>query len=82
MHLIYSDNTEKSAFDLFQCKLNAPQTKYTLTELDLLLIVECQEKFKGMLWGQCIKVYRDHKNLVRDTLILSTDRAYIVGDFY
>ena len=29
-----------------------------------------------MLWGQRLKVYTDHKNLVRDTLGLSCDRMY------
>ena len=29
-----------------------------------------------MLWGQRIKVYTDHKNLVRDALGLTSDRVY------
>ena len=29
-----------------------------------------------MLWGQRIKVYTDHKNLVRDALGLTCDRVY------
>ena len=29
-----------------------------------------------MLWGQQIKVYTDHKNLVRDALGLTCDRVY------
>ena len=29
-----------------------------------------------MLWGQCIKVYIDHKNLVRDALGLACDCVY------
>jgi hypothetical protein len=29
-----------------------------------------------MLWGQTIKVYTDHKNLTRDALGLTSDRAY------
>ncbi len=29
-----------------------------------------------MLWGQNIKVYRDHKNLTRDALGLTSDRVY------
>ena len=29
-----------------------------------------------MLWGQQIKVYIDHKNLIRDALGLTSDRVY------
>ena len=29
-----------------------------------------------MLWGQQIKMYTDHKNLVRDDLGLTCDRVY------
>ena len=29
-----------------------------------------------MLWGQPIKVYTDHKNLIRDALGLMSDRVY------
>ncbi len=29
-----------------------------------------------MLWGQTIKVYKNHKNLTQDTLGLTSDRVY------
>jgi hypothetical protein len=29
-----------------------------------------------MLWGQQIKVYTNHKNIVKDTLILTSNRVY------
>ncbi len=29
-----------------------------------------------MLWGQTIKVYTNHKNLIRDALGLTSDRVY------
>jgi hypothetical protein len=38
--------------------------------------VETLKEFKGMLWGQDIKVYTDHKNLTRDALGLTSDRVY------
>ncbi len=52
------------------------QPKYSVTEIELLAIVETLNKFKGMLWGQDIKVFTDHKNLTRDALDLTSDRVY------
>ncbi len=40
-----------------------------------MAIVETLKEFKGMLWGQDIKVYTDHKNS-RDALGLTSDRVY------
>ncbi len=52
------------------------QQKYSVTEIELLAIVETLKEFKGMLWGQDVKVYTDHKNLTRDALGLTSDRVY------
>jgi len=60
----------------FSRKLSATQTKYSVTKIELLAIVETLKEFKGMLWGQSIKVYTDHKNLTRDALGLTSDRVY------
>jgi len=49
----------------FSRKLSKTQTKYSVTEIELLAIVETLKEFRGMLWGQQIKVYSDHKNLTR-----------------
>ncbi len=45
-------------------KLSATQRKYRITKIELLAIVETLKEFKGMLWGQSIKVYTDHANLI------------------
>ncbi len=52
------------------------QQKYSVTEIELLVIVETLKNFEGMLWGQDIKVYTDHKILTRDALGLTSDRVY------
>ncbi len=52
------------------------QAKYSETEIELIAIVETLKEFWGMLWGQQIKVYIDHKNLTRDALDLTSDRVY------
>ena len=56
--------------------LSTMQQKYSVTEIELLAIVETLKAFKGMLWGQQIKVYTDHKNLIQDALGLTSDRVY------
>ena len=60
----------------FSRKLSEAQTKYSVTELELLSIVECLKEFKGMLWGQTIRVYTDHKNLEANALEMTSDRVY------
>jgi hypothetical protein len=57
-------------------KLSTMQRKYCVTKIELLAIVETLKEFKGMLWGQYIKVYTDHANLIRDALGMTLDRVY------
>jgi len=40
----------------FSRKLSTMQQKYSVTEVELLAIVETLKEFKGMLWGQKIQV--------------------------
>jgi hypothetical protein len=55
----------------FSRKLSVTQTKYSVTKIKLLAIVETLKEFRGMLWGQTIKVYTDHKNLTKEALGLT-----------
>jgi hypothetical protein len=52
------------------------QCKYSITEIELLTLVKTLKEFKGMLWGQNIKVFTDHANLMRDALVLTLDRVF------
>jgi hypothetical protein len=52
------------------------QRKYSVTKIELLAIVQTLKEFKGMLWGQQIKVFTDHANLMRNALGLTSDRVY------
>ncbi len=60
----------------FSRKLSNAQHKYSITKIELLPIVETLKEFKGMLWGQNIKVFTDHTNLMRDALGLTLDQVY------
>jgi hypothetical protein len=60
----------------FSRKLSYMQRKYSVTKIELLAIVEILKEFKGMLWGQNIKVFTDHANLMRDALGLFSDQVY------
>jgi hypothetical protein len=57
-------------------KFSTTQCKYSVTEIELHAIVETLKEFKGMLWGQSIKVYTDTKNLKRDALGMISDQVY------
>jgi len=59
----------------FSRKLSGVQSKYSVTKLELLAIVETLKELNGMLWEQRINVYNDHKNLTREGLGLTSDRV-------
>jgi hypothetical protein len=50
--------------------------RYSITKVELVVIVETLKEFKGMLWDQSIKVYTDHANLIRDALGVTSDWVY------
>jgi hypothetical protein len=60
----------------FSRKLSDTQCNYSVTKIELLAIAETLKEFKGMLWGQYIKVFSDHANLMRDALGLTLDQVY------
>ncbi len=57
----------------FGRKISNTQRKYSITKIELLAVVETLKEFKGMLWGQNIKVFIDHTNLMRDALGLTSN---------
>jgi hypothetical protein len=67
---------ENRPIAFFSQKLSTMQRIYSVTKFEVLAIVETFKEFKGMLWGQSIKVYTDHPNLIRDALGMTLDRAY------
>jgi hypothetical protein len=69
-------NTQKNRpIAFFSRKLSGAQSKYTVTKLELLAIVETLKEFNEMLWGQRINVYTNHKNLTQDGLGLTSNRV-------
>ena len=60
----------------FSRKLTETQQHYSVTKIELLAIVETLKEFKGMLWGQRLKVYTDYKSPIQDALGLTSDHVY------
>ncbi len=71
---VITQNNRPIAF--FSWKLSNTQRKYSVTKIELLAIVKTLKEFKGMLWGQNIKVFTDHANLMRDALGLTSDQVH------
>ncbi len=59
---------ENRPIAFFSWKLSITQCKYSVTKIKPLAIVKTLKEFKVTLWGQSIKVYTDHANLIRDAL--------------
>ena len=70
---IYTDSSDKQLggvitqkgrpLAFYSRKLRGAQLNYTVTEKELLGVVETLKEFRGILHGHKIKVYTDHKNL-------------------
>jgi hypothetical protein len=73
MHLgsVITQGNKPVAF--FSRKLSVTKTKYCVTKIKLLAIVETLKELQVMLKGQTIKVYTDHKNLTQDALGLTSE---------
>ena len=72
----YSDTKRDHPEAILSCNLSESHTKCTVTELELLSVVEFLNEFQCLLWAQLIKVYMDYKNLVRCALRLSSDQVH------
>ena len=59
---VISHNNKPIAF--FSIILIKPHSNYTTTEKEILAIVECLKKFRGILFGYKINLLSYHKNLV------------------
>jgi hypothetical protein len=73
---VITQDNRSIVFFSFSWKLSIAQHKYSVTKIELLAIVETLKEFKGMLWGQPLKVFTDHANLMRDALGLTSDQVY------
>jgi hypothetical protein len=54
---------------LFSHKLTGAQLNYTVTEKELLSIIECLKTFHNLLFGQRLVIWTNHKNLVTEATI-------------
>ncbi len=60
--------SEQQGATIFWLKAVYSASKYSMTEVELLAIVETLKEFKGITWGRTITVYMDHKNPMQDAL--------------
>ena len=64
---VVSQKVKPVAF--YSRKLTYAQQNYTVTEIELLRIVETLKKFRTILLGKRLIIYTDHRNLTYKFLI-------------
>ncbi len=74
LEVVITQDNRPIAF--FSWKPSDMQRKYSVTKIELLAIIETSKEFEWMIWGQNIKVFTDHANLMRDALGLTLDQVY------
>ena len=80
--------TDSSAFQLgaviiqkgkpitfYSIKITGSQQRYTVTDRELLSVVETLKEFRTILLGQKLRIYTDHKNLM--CKFFNTDKVLI-----
>ena len=66
---------DRKPLALYSRKLSCVQRNYSTTEQDLFSIVETLKEFRNVLLGQIIKVHTDHKNLVHESELKTSQRV-------
>ena len=82
---VYTDASDKQlggvitqkvrSLAFYSRKLRGAQLNYTVTEKELLSVVETLKEFRCILYGQRITVYTDHKNLKYENSADMSQRA-------
>ena len=65
---------EGKPLGFFSKKINQAQSRYTVTQKELLAIVEALNHFRTMVFGHKVKVFTDHKNLTHEGTHFTSDR--------
>ena len=72
---VISHNNKPIAF--FSIILGKPQGKYTKTDKEIILVVECLKQFRGIFFGYEINVFSYHNNLVYAATLSESQRAIL-----
>ena len=74
---------ERQTDSFLQQKISDTQRRYTVTERDLLIIVQNRKEFRTILLGKRLRIHTDNKNLKYKHF--NTDRVFkwrlILGDY-